>query len=416
MASDTNNGKRIWLFALITTLFFFWGLANNMTGVLQEAFGHIMDISPWQTMLIESAFYAAYLVFAIPATYFIFRYSYKNTVMLGLMLYSVGAMLFFPAANAGSPYLYIIAIYVMAGGCTILETVANPYILSLGQNHRDSVRKLNLAQSFNPLGSITGILIGQSLITNNLIFSGADANIEIMHEQLDAITIIYAVLGEVLIVFLVALMFTSMPVSRQLASEGRRTWADLWESLCRISKSKRLLGGAVAIFMYVGAQSGVWGYITKVSQGAGGISTNPASVLVWAMVAFCVARFVFTALMRKTHHHKLLLIAAVSAILLCLLVVFGSGLVVTVAMVLVSAMMSLMFPTIFGSALEKAGADTQTGSALLVMSIVGGALILPAQNYLTDHSDAQMSFIVPALCFMAIAGYAAGLMLASRKK
>jgi len=417
MAGDNNNGKRTLLFAIITALFFFWGLANNLTGVLQETFGRIMDIGGWQTLLIESAFYAAYFIFAIPATYFIFRYSYKNSVILGLTLYSVGAMLFFPASNVGSPYFYIIAIYVLAGGCTVLETVANPYILSLGRNYGDSVFKLNLAQAFNPLGSITGILVGQALIMNNLIFEGADTNPEIMHEQLDAITMLYCVIGEVLMVFLVALLFISMPVEGSLAFEGRRTLLNLRESLFRVLRSRRFRGGVVAQFMYVGAQTGVWGYITKVSENIDGVGPHAAtSVFVWAMVAFGVARFVFTYLMRSIHYHNLLLWAAASAVVLCMVVIFGGGYFVVVSLVLISAMMSLMFPTIFGAALEKAGSDMQAGSSLLIMSIAGGAFIMPLQNYISDSNGAQMSFIVPAFCFMAIAAFALGLILTEKKK
>lgn len=411
-----NYRKRVGLFIIITVLFFFWGLANNMTSVLQEAFGRIMEIGQWQQVLIESAFYVAYFIFALPATYYIYRKSYKSAVLGGLLLYSLGAMLFFPASNVGNAYFYIFAIYVMAGGCSVLETVANPYIMSLAKTHRSSVRLLNLAQSFNPLGSLTGIMLGSALIANNLAgFGASDTNPEIMHEQLDSITMLYAVLGEVLMIFLVLLLFVSMPISSDLMPDVSRTWGSISQSLRRLYQQKRFVAGVLAQFLYVGAQTGVWGYVAKVASDACGMdSSDSRSVFVAAMVAFAVSRFVFTYLMGRIHHNKLMLVASVSAVLFCLLVVFGSGVVVWLSLILVSAMMSLMFPTIFGSSLQNVGRDLQVGSSLQIMAICGGAALVPLQNYVADNNGAQMSFIVPAMCFIGIAMYTGAMLWMDR--
>lgn len=413
MTNGTNN-KRTTLFIIMTTLFCFWGLANNMTGVLQTAFGKILEIGDVQAVLIQSAFYAAYFCFALPATYYIYRYSYKGALLVGLLLYAMGAMLFFPASSVGSVYFYILAIYIMAGGCAILETIANPYIISLGRDHDDGIRKLNLAQSFNPMGSIAGILLGNTLVINNL--NNID-NTEVMHEELDTITLLYATIGEVLMIFMVLMVFVSMPVSPRLKQSGSHKIDEIKMSLQRVFKQRKFIGGIVAIFLYVGAQSGSWGYITTVVEGIdSAISANANTIYLIAMISFCAFRFLFTALMGSYRWSRLLLTASIAASVLCLVVVFGDGISVIMALVLISAMMSLMFPTIFGAALSSTGNDMQTGSAILIMAICGGLLILPVQKLMAGSVGPQMSYIVPTLCFMAIAGYAVGIIMHERKK
>ncbi len=413
MANTNNRGGSTTLFIIITALFCFWGLANNMTGVLQKAFGQILEIGSVQAVLIQSAFYAAYICFALPATYYIFRNSYKGTTLVGLLMYAVGAMLFFPASSVGSVYFYILAIYIMAGGCTVLETVANPYILSLEDDPDRAIRKLNLAQSFNPLGSLAGIMLGNVIVINNL--SAETSNPEIMQEELDAITMLYAVIGEVLMIFMVLLLFVSMPVSSRLKQSGSQTLGDLKEGLRRIWQLKQFRYGTLAMFLYVGAQSGVWGYIVPAVE-----SIDPAisssTIYIIAMVAFAVFRFIFTWLMGTFHWNKLLISASVAASVMCLAVVFGSGILAIAAMVMASAMMSMMFPTIFGSAVENTGNDMQVASSVLIMAISGGLAIPPLQSLVAGAQGPLMSYIIPALCFMGIAAYGASLILTDRKK
>lgn len=417
MANGIQNSKpKARLLIMMTVLFFFWGLANNMTGTLLTTFKNVMDISNIQTYLIESAFYVAYFCFAIPATYYIYHYSYKSGILFGLAVYAVGGMLFFPAASMGNYYFYLTAIYIMAAGCAMLETLANPYILSLGHDINSGIRKLNLAQSVNPLGSITGILVSQTLILSNSgIDLGGTENPEIMREELDTITMVYASIGELLLIFIAVITFVTIPVSSKLyhASDAIPRFK---YTASRIFKSGRFRGGLVAQFFYVGAQTGVWGYMTITAQSLTDVEgMDFSSLMMIATIGFCVARFIFTALMRRFSWSLLLLIAAIGALISSATVLFGSGITVVYALVMISVFMSLMFPTIFGAALENIGHETQMGSAFLIMSIVGGAVIAPLQGLIANSVSPQMSFIVPAICFIVIAVFAGNIVLYTKK-
>ena len=414
MNNDTNTGSKAWLYIIITALFCFWGLANNLTGVLQKAFGQILDIDSWQTVLIQSAFYAAYFCFALPATYYIFRNSYKGATLIGLLMYAMGATLFFPASSVGSVYFYILAIYIMAGGCAVLETVANPYVLSLEKDFDRGIRRLNIVQSFNPLGSIVGILLGNTIVISHL--SGS-SNPEVLHEELDTITLLYAVLGEVLLIFMVTLLFISMPVPSTLKEEGSRKFPRILEGLGRLRGQRRFRSGVLVLMLYTTAQTGVWGYATQVVEGVeDSFSADGNTVYMLAIISFAAFRFLFSALMGSYNWAKLLFAAAVMAAVMSLVVVFGSGATAITALIMVSGMMSLMFPTIFGSALQFTGKDMQIGASLLIMSISGSLVLAPVQNIIAQSLGPQLSYIVPVVCFMAIAIYAAGLLLHDRKK
>lgn len=206
MAKNGKNNKKI-LFGIITMLFVFWGLANNMTGALLSAFDRVLQMTEIQQYFIEYAFYVAYFCFAVPSALFIIKRSYKSGIILGLVLYATGAIMFFPAAGISNYTFYLVAVYIMAGGCSLLETVANPYILVMQDSHEEGVKKLNLAQAFNPLGIITGILMSRFLVTQNM----PDVNPEIIVEELDAVTLVYAIVGQALLVFMVILIFMNVP-------------------------------------------------------------------------------------------------------------------------------------------------------------------------------------------------------------
>lgn len=374
-------------FALVSVLFLLWGLANNMTDTLLAAFKRVMQMTDAQTSLIQFAFYGSYFCFALPAALFIRRYSYKAGIILGLLLYAGGAMLFLPAALAESYPFYLVAIYILAGGCSVLETTANPYILSMG-SPQTATRRLNIAQSFNPIGSITGILLSQQFILSNI--------------SLNSISETYMGLGIVLTAIMVVMLFSKMPTGKD-SSAGK-----VGASFARLFRNKRYTWGVVAQFFYVGAQICVWSFtIRLVMQELGILEADAATYYLASIVCFCVARFFFTWLMKFCRPALLMAWAAAADIVLCLVVILmsGSGMVVVTALVLVSFFMSLQFPTIYGIALDGVGDDAKIGASGLIMAILGGALLTPLQGLASDAYGISTSYVVPLICFVVVLAY-----------
>ncbi|MBR1578391.1 MAG: L-fucose:H+ symporter permease [Bacteroidales bacterium] len=407
----TIEKKYLLPFCLVTVLFLLWGLANNMTDTLLSAFKRIMSMSDAQTSLIQFAFYGSYFCFALPAALYIRKYSYKSGVILGLCLYAAGAILFFPASKTASYAFYLAAIYIMAGGCSILETTANPYILSMGAP-QTATRRLNIAQSFNPLGSITGILLSQYFILGELSSASAAERAAMSPEKLEAlqahelgaVTGTYMTLGFVLLAIMVVMLLVRMP-------EGRDDGAadSLKETFRRLLSNKTYKWGVVAQFFYIGAQIGVWSFtIRLVMQELGILEARAATIYLVSIICFSAARFLFTWLMKWFRPSRLLLWAAVADIVLCALVVLckGSGWLCVGALVGVSFFMSLMFPTIYGIALTDVGADAKIGASGLIMAILGGALLTPLQGRISDLFGVNASYLVPLGCFVVVLAYA----------
>lgn len=387
-------------FILITSLFFLWGLANNMTDTLLAAFKRIMSMSDTQTSFIQMSFYGAYFCVAFPAALFIRKKSYKAGVILGLCLYAIGAMLFFPAAKVASYGFYLVAIYVLACGCSVLETTANPYILSMG-DPETATRRLNVAQAFNPLGSITGILLSQAFILSDI--------------SLYSVSGTYFGLGCVLVILMVVMLCVKMPEGKDDATNAdQNSWRN---SIGRLVANKKYLFGVVAQFFYVGAQIGVWSFTIRIVMNELGILEKPAATIyLISIIGFCVSRFVYTWLMKYFRPSKLLIFGALFSLLCTLVVVFTPGtqwLMVT-ALMLVSVFMSLMFPTIYGIALgdvekESCGGcvgDAKIGASGLIMAILGGAVLTPIQGLVSDAAGINCSYLVPAFCFAVVLMYA----------
>lgn len=382
-------------FVLVTSLFLLWGLANNMTDTLLAAFKRIMDMSDAQTSLIQFAFYGSYFCFALPAAIFISRHSFKSGIILGLLLYSAGAILFLPAAYAASYGFYLVAIYIMAGGCSVLETTANPYILSMG-SPETATRRLNIAQSFNPIGSIIGILMSKYFILKDI--------------SLYSVSGTYASLGLVLIAILVAILFVKMPAGRD---PGNRN--GILASFGRLFKNRLYRYGVVAQFFYVGAQIGVWSFTIRiVMQELGVLEAQASTIYLITIIGFCLSRFIYTWLMKWVSPAKLLLAGGVLSTLMTAVVVLGagSGWLLIVALVLISFFMSLMFPTIYGLSLGGVAQsehpdDAKLGASGLIMAILGGALLTPLQGLVSDNSSIYMSYIIPAICFVVVTLFAA---------
>ena len=411
---NEKSNRNIAALVMLTLLMFLWGLANNMTGTMLQNFRHIINMNDIQESIIKSAFHAAYLFAALPAVVYLYKkHSYRATILLGLMLFAVGAMFFFPAASMESYMMYLIAIYVMATGCTVLETTANTYIVASAPTHDRGVFRLNLAQSFNPLGSMLGILLCQHLMnSNNYIVNAAD-NPEIIREELDSITILYAGLGEFLLVLLVTSLFVSIPTIEKFMI-GHSVNA-IKESVRRLFSNHTFRRGALAIFIYVGAQIGVWSFTMPAIDEQGG-TYNSTNIYMYSMIGFAVSRFVCTWLMKYFRYQKILFWTSIAAAVLSLAVILGDGIIVIIAIIGISSCMAPMFPTIFGMALENTGKDMQTGGAILVMMIVGGALLFVVQNMFALKVNAQMSYVVPALCFLGLVAYTSFVLLLSDKK
>ena len=381
-------------FALVTSMFLLWGLANNMTDTLLAAFKRIMSMSDTQTSLIQFAFYGSYFCFALPAALFIRRRSFKSGIILGLLLYAAGAMLFLPAARVASYGFYLVAIYVMAGGCSVLETTANPYVMSMGDS-RTATRRLNIAQSFNPVGSILGILMSKYFILDDI--------------SLYSISGTYAALGLVLLGILVVMLFARMPSGKD---DDRSD--SVGASFRRLLSNRLYRRGVVAQFFYVGAQIGVWSFtIRLVMQETGRLEAAASSIYLISIIGHCLSRFIYTGLMRWFSPSRLLTFGGVMSALLSLTVVLsaGTGWICITSLVLISSFMSLMFPTIYGIALggimrgDHPG-DSKIGASGLIMSILGGALLTPLQGMVSDHTNIYTSYAVPAFCFVVVTAYA----------
>lgn len=391
----TIERKYLVPFALVTSMFLLWGLANNMTDTLLAAFKRIMSMSDTQTSFIQFAFYGSYFCFALPAALFIRKKSFKAGIILGLSLYSLGAILFMPAAYAASYGFYLVAIYIMAGGCSVLETSANPYILSMG-GPETATRRLNIAQSFNPVGSIIGIMMSKYFILDDI--------------SLYSISGTYAALGLILIGILVVMLFAKMPTGRDSGQQD-----GIRESFGRLLANRVYRRGVIAQFFYVGAQIGVWSFtIRLVMQETGWTEAEASTVYLVSIIGHCLSRFVYTWLMKWIAPARLLmaggLLSTVTA--LCVVMGCGTGNFLLIALILVSTFMSLMFPTIYGLALGDIARgehpnDSKIGASGLIMAILGGAVLTPMQGYISDNFGVYSSYLLPTFCFMVVTAYAA---------
>ena len=397
-------------FILVTSLFFLWGLANNMTDTLLAAFKKIMSMTDFQTSLIQVAFYGSYFCLALPAAVLIQKYTYKSGVLLGLGLFASGALLFYPASQTMIYGHFLAALFILAGGLSILETTANPYIMAMGREET-ATRRLNLAQSFNPIGSITGVVLSKFFILSNLNQAGAEDRAAMSPEQLKAIQAeeLSAVMGPYvgvavfLLLLWVIIAFYKMP---RASDSGFKL--DLGPAIRRLLGKSNYVWGVIAQFFYVGAQIGVWSFTIRYVMKELNLDEEGASTYyIAALVLFTVSRFVCTWLMKYIPPHRLLAGLAFLAIILTSVVILGGSYAGVYALVGISACMSLMFPTIFGLASTGLGTDRKIGGSGLIMAILGGAVITMIQGQVSDASGSiNLSYVVPLFCFGFIAYYA----------
>ncbi len=408
-------------FILITSCFALWGFANDITNPMVKAFSKIFRMSVTDGALVQVAFYGGYFAMAFPAAIFIRKYSYKAGILLGLGLYALGALLFFPAKLTGSYYPFLLAYFILTCGLSFLETSSNPYILSMG-TESTATRRLNLAQSFNPMGSLLGMYVAMNFIQAKLspLDTGERATLSesqfeaVKESDLSVLITPYLIIGAVIIAMLLIIRFTRMPKIGD--SEHQINFIP---TLKRIFSIPHYREGVIAQFFYVGAQIMCWTFIIQYGTRlfmAQGMEEKAAEVLsqeynILAMVIFCISRFICTFILKYLNPGKLLAILAVAgAIFTCGVILFTDiwGLYCLVA---VSACMSLMFPTIYGIALTKLGDDAKFGAAGLIMAILGGSVLPPLQARIIDFGTlfnmpaVNISFVLPFICFIVIIVY-----------
>lgn len=408
-------------FILITSCFALWGFANDITNPMVKAFSKIFRMSATDGALVQVAFYGGYFAMAFPAAMFIRRYSYKAGVLVGLGLYALGAFMFYPAKMTGEYYPFLIAYFILTCGLSFLETSSNPYILSMG-TEETATRRLNLAQSFNPMGSLLGMYVAMNFIQAKLnpldTASRADltpAEFEAVKEyDLSVLIGPYLAIGLVILAMFMLILFWRMP-----KNGDKNHNIDFVPTLRRIFAMPHYREGVIAQFFYVGVQIMCWTFIiqygTRVLM-ADGMAEQAAEVTsqqynILAMIIFCCSRFICTFLLRYVNTGRLLTVLAIVGGLLVVGVIGLQNIYGLYCLVGVSACMSLMFPTIYGIALTGLGDDAKFGAAGLIMAILGGSVLPPFQAAIIDQGEllgmpaVNVSFILPFVCFVVIAIY-----------
>lgn len=419
-------------FILVTSCFALWGFANDITNPMVKAFSKIFRMSATDGALVQVAFYGGYFAMAFPAAMFIRRYSYKAGVLVGLGLYALGALLFYPAKMTGEYYPFLAAYFILTCGLSFLETSSNPYILSMG-TEETATRRLNLAQSFNPMGSLLGMFVAMNFIQAKLnpLDTAAraqlnDAQFEAVKESdLSVLIAPYLAIGIVIFAMFMLILIKKMPHNGDKNHD-----INFVPTLRRIFSLPHYREGVIAQFFYVGVQIMCWTFIIQYGTPilmAEGMTEQAAEVMsqqynIIAMVIFCCSRFICTFLLRYVNTGQLLMILAIAGGALVCGVIFMHNIYGLYCLVGVSACMSLMFPTIYGIALTGLGDDAKFGAAGLIMSILGGSVLPPLQASIIDRGElfsmpaVNVSFVLPFICFVVIAIYGQRTYMRSKNK
>ena len=415
-------------FIMITSLFFLWGIANDLTNPMVSAFKKVMpELSNFEAALVQLAFYGGYATMAIPAALFIRKYSYKSGIILGLTLYAIGALLFYPAAAYEEFTFFLTSLYVLTFGLAFLETTSNPFILSMG-DVKTATQRLNLSQAFNPIGSLLGMLVAQIVVIEALRSDDYSAQAytaltsaetaSIRENDLGVISFPYVGLGLLVIFILVMIALTKMP------KRSENDLLPIKSSLGKLVRNKQYREGVIAQAFYVGAQIMCWTFIYQYVDNINeGLPAGEKLTATWynmaAMISFLTGRWICTYLMRFIKASKLMLIFATFGVLFCFGAILLPGISGLYSLVAISITMSLMFPTIYGLALNEVKDVAKLGSAGLVLAIVGGALMPPFQAWILDWGgpgfsdikvlgfipEVKFSFILPLICLTVVGIY-----------
>jgi MFS transporter, FHS family, L-fucose permease len=412
--SDAGHSRAAWhLFFLVVSLFFLWGVANTLNDILIKQFKKVFELSDFQAGLVQSAFYLGYFTLAVPAAMFMRRFGYKGAIVLGLLLYASGAFLFYPAAEKHAYVLFLLALYVIASGLAFLETSANPLITVLGPRE-GAAQRLNLAQAFNPLGSITGVLVGQHFILSGneptaeqIAAMTAAERAAFYATESAAVQVPYLVIGAIVVVWALLFMISRFPRTRDSDAEDARGGGIT--HLAGLLRDRYFMLAVAAQFFYVGGQVGVWSYLIRYAQVTvpGTPEKVAANFLTAGLVIFMLGRFAGAALMRYVAPARLLATYALINAVLCTVAVGLPGPVGLYALVAASFFMSIMFPTIFALGLD--GIDDEKrklGSSLLVMSIIGGAILTAVMGATSDAFGIHWAMAVPLFSFAIVLTFA----------
>jgi len=397
-------------FCLLVSCFAAWGLAGNMTDPLVKVFRSVFSMNNFQSSLVQSAYYGAYFCLAIPAAFINSRLGYKGGVLIGLVLAGTGGLLFIPAAYVMTYSVFLTALFTLAAGLSILETSANPFVMSMGPEH-NATRRLNFAQAFNPIGSNLGVLLAALLILPKVNPATAEQRAAMSQEtllatqsaELKAVMGPYVALG--LLYILLAVMIGRVKVVEQPV-ESTAGESGGPGRLMRLLRNKRYSFGVVAQYFNVSAQTCIWTYTLHYVTDALGVSDKIAGYWLQAsLIVFLVFRFLMVGLMGRYDARKLLLLMCSLGVGLSLFAMVSVNILGVLAIVSLSACISLLFPTIYGEALLGLGEDTKYGAAGLVMAIIGGATMPLVQSYIMDKTSPAVSYITAAGCFVVVAAY-----------
>lgn len=413
--------KNLTPFILITSLFALWGFANSVTDPMVQAFKKVLELSNSEAAWVQMAFYGGYFCMALPAALFVRKYSYKTGVLIGLVLYAFGALLFYPAAIAEEFWFFCLGLYILTFGLAFLETTANPYILAMG-HPLTATRRLNLAQAFNPVGLLLGLLVAQQFVLEELRsdditdFSVLEEAKKALIRTTDLVVIRdpYVILGLVILAFFFIILLSKMPQAKDQGSIP-----SLGSTFKTLFRNKRYSYGVIAQVLYVGAQIMCWTYIYQYAEAFGMSSEEAANYQFGAFVLFLLGRVIGTWVLKYITASKMLMYFGISAAICVLATIFLVGVPGLYALILVSFCMSVMFPTIYGIALDRLSEEeSKVGAAGLVMAIVGGALMPKLQGMVIDLggvavndmtilgvSEVNFSFVLPLICFVFILYY-----------
>jgi FHS family L-fucose permease-like MFS transporter len=403
MENTTTQTKTTFAFILITSLFFLWGFAHNLDPILIPHLKKSFTLTTTQSTLVDSAVFIAYFIMALPAGFIMKRYGYKIGIITGLLFFSIGSFLFIPAANTQSYNFFLFALFVIACGLTILETAANPYASALG-NPETSTQRLNLAQSFNGLAAAMAPVIGARVILTKgysdteLNAMTTSARKLALASEASSVKAPYFILGAVLLLIAIVFALTKLPKIQH--KEGGQTSKSIFHAF----RHKHLTWSVIAQFFYVGAQVSVFSlFILYATKSAGIDEVKAADFLGACGIAFLIGRFSGTFFMKYIKPHQLLAIYAAINALLCFIAISAQGMITVYTVIAICFFMSIMFPTIFALGIKDLGGDTEFGSSLIIMSIVGGAILPRVFGYIADATgDIQLGYIVPLVCFAVV--------------
>jgi FHS family L-fucose permease-like MFS transporter len=400
-----ENKKWLLPFILVTSLFFFWGFVHNLDPILIPHLRKAFNLTDLQSSLIDSSVFVAYFAMALPAGYVMRKYGYKSGILIGLVLFGIGSILFVPAANYLQYSYFLGALFIIASGLTFLETAANPYVTILGPPET-ATKRLNFSQSFNGLAAfIAPTVIGPMILSGKNLteaetasMSSAELNAYLTSEAA-SVKMPYLILGLIILAVAVVIYFTKMPDVKDEDKEG----AD-GATFVGALKSMKLRWGILAQFFYVGAQVCVGSFFIKMAVTTAGLEEiTAAKYLGFYGLAFMIGRFFGTFLMQYIQPRKLLIVYAAINILLSVLAIYGTGIIVVYTLIAIAFFMSIMFPTIFSMGIDGLGHNTKIGSSLIVMSIVGGAILPPLLGLISDATgNIQNGYVVPFVCFLVI--------------